>query len=164
MIRFGFPFRFEPLGMQKLLTYWVLGASLLLTGCSWLGDLPFVYKMDVQQGNVIDQEMVNKLEPGMNKNQVRYVLGTPMLVDVFHQERWDYVYTMQKRGKPLPGHRLSVYFEDNRLVRVQGDLRPQASSDAPPPRTETVVSVPDYTGKETGLINRALRSVGIGED
>ena len=149
--------------MQKLLTYWVLGASLLVTGCSWLGDIPFVYKMEVQQGNVIDQEMVDKLQPGMNKNQVRYVLGTPMLVDVFHQERWDYVYTMEKRGKPLPGHRLSVYFDDNRLARIEGDFRPQASPDAPSRGTETVVSVPDYKGGERGLINRALRSVGIGE-
>lgn len=150
--------------MQKLLTYWVLGASVLVTGCSWLGDLPFVYKMDVQQGNVIDQEMVNKLQPGMNKNQVRYVLGTPMLVDVFHQERWDYVYTMERRGKPLPGHRFSVYFEDNRLARVEGDFRPQTGPEAVPPRTETVVSVPDHTGNEKGLITRALDSVGLGGD
>jgi len=149
--------------MQKLLTYWVLGASLLVTGCSWLGDIPFVYKMEVQQGNVIDQEMVDKLQPGMSKNQVRYVLGTPMLVDVFHQERWDYVYTMEKRGKALPGHRLSVYFDDNRLARIEGDFRPQASPDTPSGGTETVVSVPDYTGSERGLINRALRSVGIGD-
>jgi len=150
--------------MQKLLTYWVLGASLVTTGCSWLGDLPFVYKMDVQQGNVVDQEMVDKLYPGMNKNQVRFVLGTPMLVDVFHQERWDYVYTMEKRGKPLPGQQLSVYFEDNRLVRIEGDLRPQASPDTPPAPTEKVVSVPDYDAKQEGLISRALHSVGLGDE
>ena len=148
--------------MQKLLTYWVLGASVLVSGCSWLGDLPFVYKMDVQQGNVIDQDMVNKLQPGMNKNQVRYVLGTPMLIDVFHQERWDYVYTLERRGKPLPGHRFSVYFEDNRLARTQGDFRPQAGPEAQAAPSETVVSVPDYTGDEKGLIRRALRSVGLG--
>jgi outer membrane protein assembly factor BamE len=87
-----------------------------------------------------------------------------MLVDVFHQERWDYVYTMDRRGKPLPGHRLSVYFDDNRLARVQGDFRPEASPEALEPRTETVVSVPDYTGDEKGLFGRALRSVGIGGD
>ena len=64
---------------------------MLLVSCS-------IYKLDVQQGNVVTQEAVNQLKPGMNKRQVRYIMGSPLLVDVFHQTRWDYVYTNQPGG------------------------------------------------------------------
>ena len=96
--------------MQKLLISWVCAAS-LLTGCSTARDisdsistgfskLSVIYSPDIQQGNVVTQEEINKLEPGMSKAQVRYLLGTPLLVDVFHQDRWDYIYSMQEGRDP----------------------------------------------------------------
>jgi outer membrane protein assembly factor BamE len=86
-------------------------------------------------------------------------------VDAFHRDRWDYVYTMEKEGEALPGHRFSVYFEDDRLARLEGDFRPQpAPADDTLVRSETVVSVPDYTGEKEGLISRALDSIGLGGD
>ena len=63
---------------------------LLLSGCSYIPTLP--YKIDIQQGNVVTEEMVEKLKPGMSRSQVRFVLGTPLITDVFHADRWDYFY------------------------------------------------------------------------
>ncbi|MGR9052501.1 MAG: outer membrane protein assembly factor BamE, partial [Gammaproteobacteria bacterium] len=71
--------------------------SLLLSGCTTvMENLPGVYKLDIQQGNIIDQEVIDQLRPNMSKRQVLYVIGSPMLIDVFHQQRWDYLYSDQK--------------------------------------------------------------------
>lgn len=97
--------------------------SLLLAACSgYLGLTP--YKMDVQQGNVVTQEMASKLKPGMSREQVRFVLGTPLVVDPFHADRWDYVYRLEKRGELVEERKLTVIFEDDRLKRVEGDVVP----------------------------------------
>lgn len=91
----------------------------LLLGCSQ-GRLK-IFRIDIPQGNIITPEMVSQLEPGMTYNQVRFVLGTPLLVDVFHQTRWDYVYSYQPGFPALPPldvpeeKRLKVYFVDGRL-------------------------------------------------
>ena len=66
--------------------------SLLSTGCSWL-KFPGVHKVDIQQGNIVDQEMIDKLRPGMSMSQVQFVLGTPLVIDTFNQKRWDYFYS-----------------------------------------------------------------------
>jgi outer membrane protein assembly factor BamE len=124
--------------MQKLLISWLFVASLLAAGCS-----P-VYKQDIQQGNVITQEMVNKLQPGMAKSQVRYILGTPLLVDVFHQERWDYLYSMQEGGKDRQQKRIAIYFENDKLSRIEGDLRPMPEESPVEKGKENVFAVPDY--------------------
>lgn len=80
--------------------------------------------MDVQQGNVVTQEMASKLKPGMSREQVRFVLGTPLVVDPFHADRWDYVYRLEKRGELVEERKLTVIFEDDRLKRVEGDVVP----------------------------------------
>ena len=69
---------------------------LLLAGCSSIPSL--LYKIEIQQGNVITQEMVNKLKPGMTRSQVRFALGSPMISDAFHENRWDYVYRLEQKG------------------------------------------------------------------
>lgn len=102
--------------MPKHLIFVVLIASLNLTSC--------VYKIDIEQGNIITQEMIDQLEPNMNKRQVRYVLGTPLVVDVFHQDRWDYIYSFQPGGDVREQKRISVLFENEKLVGLQGDFRP----------------------------------------
>lgn len=110
--------------MQKLLTSLACIATLLGTGCS-------VYKLDVPQGNVVTQEMVDMLRPGMSKRQVAFLLGTPLVTDTFHQSRWDYVYTLRPgRGDPKRQH-IAVFFQDDRLVRTEGDLRHKGGGDAP---------------------------------
>lgn len=82
------------------------------------------YKIDVQQGNVLDQDMVNQLKPGQTRDQVRFLLGTPLITDIFHQQRWDYVYRLQSgRTGQVDTRRLSVFFDaDGRLERVDGDV------------------------------------------
>src|SRR3990170_4201353 len=74
----------------------LLAAATLLAGCV------SPYKIDVQQGNVVSQEMLEKLKPGMTKSQVRFALGTPLIADSFHPDRWDYFYSLKKGGDPAP--------------------------------------------------------------
>ncbi len=80
------------------------------------------YKIDISQGNIVTQEMVAKLKPGMTKSQVRFIMGTPLITDVFHARRWDYVYRNQKAGKLVEERRLALFFEQEALVRVEGDV------------------------------------------
>lgn len=87
---------------------------LLLAGCS--GGL--IYRIDIQQGNVVTQDMVAKLKPGMSRSQVRFALGTPMIADMFHADRWDYVYLLERDGSRVDERRLTVLFEGDKLLRV----------------------------------------------
>ena len=102
---------------------------LLIAGCKQMPQmsapsLPGLtpYKIDIQQGNLITQEMLDKLQPGMTRNQVRFVLGTPLLVDPFRTDRWDYFYSMKKRGELLEQRQLKVFFQDDKMVRYEGDI------------------------------------------
>lgn len=102
-----------------------------LAACSNVPRLITEYRIDVQQGNVLTQEMVGQLRPGLSKDQVRYVLGTPVLTDIFHGQRWDYVYRLQRgiESKPVL-RRFSVYFDGQGLLeRVDGDLELATASD-----------------------------------
>jgi outer membrane protein assembly factor BamE len=80
------------------------------------------YRIDVRQGNLVTQDMVAQLRPGLTKDQVRYVLGTPMLTDIFHADRWDYVYRLQNGDGEVQQRRLAVFFENGKLVRLGGDV------------------------------------------
>ena len=110
----------------KIFTLHVL---LLLAGCSSVPSLP--YKIEIQQGNVITHEMMEKLKPGMTRAQVRYVLGSPMISDAFHGNRWDYVYRLEQEGRLIEQHRITVFFEDDRLTHTEGRLRPSLASVPP---------------------------------
>jgi outer membrane protein assembly factor BamE len=90
------------------------------------------YKMDVQQGNVVTQDMIAKIQPGMSRSQVRFALGTPLIDDPFRTDRWDYVYLYQKAGVVTEHRRIAVIFKDDKLVRIDGDVVPAAKSDKPP--------------------------------
>ena len=123
---------------------------LLLAGCSkqMLPTLPGLtpYKMDVQQGNVVTQEMIAKVQPGMTRNQVRFALGTPLVVDPFRIDRWDYVYFYQKAGKITDQRWIAVLFKDDRLVRIEGDVVPGGAAGARPPEKVDKPAFPDPAG------------------
>ncbi|HEY8097096.1 MAG TPA: outer membrane protein assembly factor BamE [Methylobacter sp.] len=117
-------------------------ASLTLASCTTiLTNLPGVYTVDVQQGNIVDQSMIDQLRPNMNKRQVLYIMGSAMLVDFFHQNRWDYLYSAQVAGGDRLQKRISLYFDNDQLTGVQGDFKP---SEVPVIKTsdETTVEVP----------------------
>lgn len=104
----------------------IIIATLLLGGCSipTLPTLPGLapYKMDVQQGNVVTQDMIAKVQPGMSRSQVRFALGTPLIVDPFRTDRWDYVYLYRKGGVLTEQRKIAVFFKDDKLVRIDGDV------------------------------------------
>ena len=100
-----------------------LALALLLGACA-LPEFMAPYRMDIQQGNNVTQDMVSQLKPGMSKDQVRYLLGTPLLTDIFHAERWDYVYWFDRRGQPREQRRIAVFFQDGKLARLDGDVAP----------------------------------------
>ncbi|MDH4235267.1 MAG: outer membrane protein assembly factor BamE [Gallionella sp.] len=83
----------------------------LLSSCA-------TYKMDIRQGNYVTAEMRDKLKLGMTKQQVRYVMGTPMISDPFHESRWDYVYSLEQTGKVVEQQSMTLYFEGDSLARV----------------------------------------------
>jgi outer membrane protein assembly factor BamE len=99
---------------------------LLLAGCSSVPMLPSLkpYKIDIQQGNFITQDMVAKLKPGMTRSQVRFILGTPLVADPFHADRWDYVYQLQKRGQVTESRHITMVFDQDKLMRIEGDVVP----------------------------------------
>lgn len=168
--------------MRKLLIFALSTATILSTGCSTLGDglrslggvtkvIPnaleetsLVYRPTIQQGNIVTQEQINELQPGMSKRQVRFVLGTPMLTDVFHADRWDYSYTFGVGSQPTEFRRVTVYFEQDRLVRVTGDLRPQPEGEREEKKQDVVVSVPDWVPPKKSLWDRALGALGVDSD
>jgi outer membrane protein assembly factor BamE len=100
----------------------------LLAACGPLSP----YRMEIQQGNYVTQEMVAQLKPGLTRDQVRFVLGTPLVSDIFHDERWDYVFVRQRaNSQDVEQRRISVFFEDGKLKRVDGDIVAAAGKPAP---------------------------------
>lgn len=113
--------------MQLLRPAFPIVCAMILASCSTekiAGVIPGVYHIDVHQGNVVTQEMIDQLKPNMNKRQVTYIMGTPMLVDVFHKDRWDYLYSNAPRGENREFKRISLRFENDELVGLDGDFRP----------------------------------------
>ncbi len=129
----------------------LLGVAASQLACSSLGDkLPGVtsivtpYKIDIQQGNIITQEMVDQLRPGMTKRQVTFVMGTPLVRDPFNQDRWDYVYSYQPGGGVRGQERITMYFENDLLVNFTGDFRPGegTTADSAPATTTDAEDAP----------------------
>ena len=88
-----------------------------------------VYKMDINQGNYLSQDAVDRLKPGMTQAQVRQTLGTPLLTSPFRSDRWDYVYEYAHQGKVLEHRNFTVYFDDGKLARWEGDKLPESVID-----------------------------------
>jgi len=87
-----------------------------LSGC--------IYTPDIHQGNIVSQEMVDQIRPGMNKRQIAFIMGTPLLQDPFHDNRWDYIYSNQPGGEDRMQKRISLFFKNDLLSGVQGDFKP----------------------------------------
>lgn len=115
--------------MYKML---IIAASLALGGCSTkLVPAITPYKMDIQQGNHVSPEALAKIKPGMTKSQVRFALGTPLVNDPFHANRWDYIYRLQKRGRLVEEHKATLVFDGEILTKIDTDIP------LPPPAAET---------------------------
>ena len=111
---------------KLLLTSLTFVGLLALAGCSF----PGVYKIDIQQGNVVTQDMIDQLRPGMTRRQVRFIMGNPLLQDTFNTNRWDYLYSLQPGGGKRQQERMSVFFnESDQLVSLSGDFMPGVSRD-----------------------------------
>jgi outer membrane protein assembly factor BamE len=85
-----------------------------------------VYKLDINQGNYLTADMVEKLKEGQSRAQVRGILGTPLIVTAFRDNRWDYVYRFQRQGRVLESRAFTVYFDGDKLARWEGDEMPQS--------------------------------------
>ena len=108
----------------------VIVLGLALSSCAGIGavDFPGVYKIGIPQGNIITQDMVDQLRPGMTKRQVVFVMGTPLVRDPFHQDRWDYIYSYQPGGGERGQERVTVFFENELLVSFTGDFVPSEAA------------------------------------
>jgi len=147
----------------------VLSAMILAAGCSKYDSdykLPGVYRIDVQQGNVIEQDMLDKLKPGMDKTQVRFIMGTPAVEDPFHSDRWDYVYTISKGGSRRKQRHLILYFNEDKLAYVEGGVIPGLHTPSEEfKRQTTSVDVPLRKKKSTGFFSRILSIIPfVGDD
>lgn len=109
------------------------GVMIVLTGCVQS------YRVEIQQGNVISAEQIEKLKPGMPRNEVRFIMGTPLIEDPFHAERWDYFYSLDPaKGEQVTKYRLSIWFEDDKIARtlvegagLPGAIQPDLEEDSP---------------------------------
>ncbi len=111
--------------MRLVLRPAALMFTLALTGC--------VYRMDIQQGNLLDAEQVDHVEVGMTRSQVRFLLGTPMVIDSFDANRWDYVYSLRRgHSRKITRHHLVVWFDGDKVARVEEPI--------PIPRNGSVAS------------------------
>ena len=107
---------------MRLYSILVILCVFLFAGCSWI-QFPSIHKVTVQQGNIVTQDMVDKIQIGMTKTQVQYILGTPLVIDTFDPSRWDYYYTRVDSKNNKTEQELGLIFDqDNSLVSLQGDF------------------------------------------
>jgi outer membrane protein assembly factor BamE len=151
----------------------VAGLCLTLEACQQVPMLPGLrpYRMDIQQGNVVTQEMVAKLKPGMTRQQVRFVMGTPPIADAFHQDRWDYVYYLNRGGQLVEHRRLILLFQGDTLKRIEGDVVPMAggegrklagqTSGKSDSKSDPEQSPGAEAAEEKGFFGRLLDKIGL---
>lgn len=105
--------------------------ALVISGCS-LPKIPRVHKITVQQGNVLTQEMIDKLKPGMTRSQVAFVMGEPILRNTFNDSRWEYIYTVMVPGYIETETHMTLFFDGDVLSHFVGDFLPTEAKDADP--------------------------------
>ena len=125
---------------------WVSAAVAVLAGCgSFDGASRRVanaitpYQIDIVQGNFVSREQVQALQPGMSRQQVREILGTPLVTSVFHGDRWEYVFTIKRPSSEMESRKLTVFFQGDTLARFEGDEMPS--------ETEFVATLGSRKGK-----------------
>lgn len=122
--------------------------ALLLGACGPL--LERTYRIDVRQGNYVTQTMLAQLSPGMTEEQVRFIMGSPILVDPFHAGRWDYIYRFTPGRGNTEDRRITLLFEQGKLMRVEGDVTaaPSTSVAAESAGTPRVVEITNPDSKK----------------
>lgn len=113
-----------------------------------------VYKLDINQGNYVTQDMVDKLKVGMTTSQVQGVLGTPMLADPFHADRWDYIYRFTRQDKLIENREFRVFFADQKLARWEGDDVPKSAIELNRLAAERSLGKP--AGDDRGFFERIM--------
>ncbi len=127
--------RFPTLRFRSFAGPLVLLVALLAGGCSTTGNyVPSfrslgVYKLDINQGNYVTQDQVDRLNAGQTKQQVRAILGTPLVTSVFRDNRWDYVYEFQRQGVVVEHRKFAVFFDEDKLARWEGDELPTSAAE-----------------------------------
>ncbi len=112
-----------------------------------------VYKLDINQGNYLTQDMVAKLKVGMTPAQVQGALGTPLLADPFHADRWDYIYRYTRQDKVIESREFRVFFVDSKLARWEGDETPQSATELNRLAAERTIGKPPEP-EDTGFFDR----------
>ncbi|WP_043530909.1 outer membrane protein assembly factor BamE [Litchfieldella xinjiangensis] len=133
--------------MQKLIKTVTLSVALsLVSGCSYFG----VYKRDLPQGNLVTQDMVSQLQPGMSREQVRYVMGAPLLEAPFDASQWDYVFRLDEAYGDVDQRRVTLTFADDRLVNIasDGDLSRDIELTTP----DSAGPVPEGAGVQENIV------------
>ena len=121
--------------ISRLLPTLTVTFALTISSCGSNFGFPGVYRINVEQGNVVTEEMLQQLRPGLNRRQVRFLLGTPLIEDSFHINRWDYRYILRNGDKTLDESQVTVWFEDDELVRVDGPDAPDWEGGQSPDET-----------------------------
>ena len=114
-----------------------------LSACGFVG-FPGVYKIDIEQGNLVMQDMVDQLQPGMKRRQVRFIMGSPLVEDTFNPDRWDYPYVIRNGPEIIREAQVTIYFEGDSLVRITGDYLPEGARPESSEESDT-----DDTGGES---------------
>ena len=142
----------------------------LLCACSRSYDggfnAPLLHKIDIQQGNVVDQEMLDQLKPGMDKKQVKFIMGTAVLIDPFHNERWEYIYSFQEGGTVREQRHITLHFENDKLAYISGDIE---ISNIPRQEYKTIteenaIIVPISDKEEKGFFGRLFDKINPLDD
>jgi outer membrane protein assembly factor BamE len=145
-----------------------IAASILLCGCAGLDRFSYgigtaitPYKVEIVQGNFVSKEQVSALQKGMSRTQVRDVLGTPLVADAFHKDRWDYVFTIKREGVKEQERKLSVFFSGDTLDHWEGDEMPtEAAFVATLDNKRKGAKVPDLVASEEKLKQFAAENKG----
>lgn len=149
--------------LHKILIYVTLLSTTFLVGGCGITGWPPVHKIEIDQGNVISQSSVNQLRPGMTKSQVRYVMGSPMLVDPFHEDRWDYIFWLKPGYGDPEEKRMTLHFQYDQLARIEGDFQPEPEGEFGPAQPDKTLVVPiEREGK--GVFRQVLETFGLGRD
>jgi len=131
----------------------VAASCALIAACSYKPSFIHEYKIDIQQGNVLTQEMVSQLKPGQTRDQVRFLLGTPLVADIFHQQRWDYLYRyLNGQTGGVESRKFTVFFDgEGRLERVSGDIAADDSSELNAPVNKSrLIDLGSLSGEAAG--------------
>ena len=153
------------MSMQKITVILIL--SCMISACSYNGslNLPGLYRVDIQQGNIIDQDMVDRLRPGMDRFQVEFILGTPAISDPFHADQWDYIFSMAEESENRQQRHIRVHFVDDKLAYIDGDVVVSNREITDAVRQSRSVEVPPGSRPSGNIFQRMFNAIPfIGED